>query len=705
MFLKAEFRSDFYAWEIARMYLLYAFVFLPLSRIAVCESLSLFSSSNSSYIHSPLQITLLTSTPTLSGVAHGQTPRSPQEQPAGKSSLETTRSSFNAGSLSRFGILAGNEETPIRTTEVISFSSPKMDPQIVDTTQGSPSVGKALQSENRKSTKRSTLKTGMVQTSAVQHITRIAQELLSTSHQSGEIETYFRFSSESSVESDTAISKMKFSIVLSPSTVVSRKSARVTRTTDKASDFSVLSSHETFTGSELNLTSNSHATNYLLSSHNLSPGEARSKSTFLSHYSTGTTTQAPGVSTSVDQLTARVSSTFTSSAIVRASTSSTSSFAVSSTVSQVSSTFTSSAITRASTSSTSSFAVSSIVSQVSSTFSSSTITRASTSFTSSSTISQVSSTFTSPTTYRISPSFTISTITRASASFISSFAVKSSAKSAWSSPHLHLTKASTVRSFAHITSVQSLLSPAVPSQGKDILTCKINNVICVCFNCEEARKNGTICCMDLGDNKNIQQGVTMSLLNITVQRFHHQVKAVTRIIAEVVWDSCRVNASLCVAGEKMSDAASERKPRSLEGQIVKNKRSSDRIRTKRGALRPDINPSLTNISGVDAIIYSISSKAGQSSSVQTAFYVVVTSLKNGTNQTVVLDGKGLLHILRNKRRTLENRLNLTIASFTASHQSSELATTSSHQASLVPNSSQGSHSTRTTLRTREGRHL
>ena len=79
---------------------------------------------------------------------------------------------------------------------------------------------------------------------------------------------------------------------------------------------------------------------------------------------------------------------------------------------------------------------------------------------------------------------------------------------------------------------------------------------------------------------------------------------------------------------------------------------------------------------------------------------------NGTNQTILLDGKRLLKILTNETHTLESKLNISIESFTATHQSSKLATTSSLPATLSPNSSQGSQNIQmTTLFTDEGRHL
>ena len=653
--LKAVFRLDIYAWEIVRVYYLSASIFLTLSCIAACESFALFSSSNSSCFHSPSHSAFLTSTPTLSGIAHGQTLRSTQGLSSVQFSLETTINSVNDGFVSKFGVHTGVDDTP-QTTEVLSSSILKLDAQNVETTQESHSVGNALQTENRnsgESTKGSgnlNLQTlqftssrlsaaGTVLNQVMQTSTRMTLKSLSSFDSKGMITTqailpHFRFSAGSAVKSIS-----KTSIALSPSSVVSDKLERVTRTTELARYSSVLSSSEKFAGSVSSLMSNLHATNYIISTYDLSSRAGRSKSAILSHYSTGiTSTQAQGLSSSKVQNTSKVSSRPTTA-------------------------------------------------QVSSTFPSSTTAR-------------VSSYFTSSTITRASPSFTSSTTVQASTSLRSSSSFRSIAKSALSTPHVHLTRATTASLFAHITSVQPLLSSSLPVQGKATLTCKVNNATCVCFNCEEARRNGQLCCMDLIDIKNIQQGVALNMLNITVQEFYHKVKAVWRIITEVVWDSCRANASLCV-----TDTEGKRKRRSSQEHILKNNPSSDRVRTKREALRPDIKPSVTYITHVDVIIYSISSEGGHPPRVQTSLYVTVTSLNNRTNQTVVLDGKSLLQILRDKRGDLENRLNITIDSFTAWQKSSKLANTSSSQSTPMPNPSPGSHNMQTPLSTREGRYL
>ena len=651
LFLKAAVRSKFYAWEIAQNHHLFVFAFLFLPCIAVCDSFSLFSSRNSSFIQSPLHFSSLTSTPTLTGlVSHEQTLHLPQDQ----SSLATT---VNDGYISKFRVSTGDDETRIRTTEVLSSSSLKLDVQIVESTQRSHSVGKAVQSENHnaESTKNEDpyqqsvqltdgLTTGIVvQTSSVQHNTRI----LTTFDKSQTIKTlvllpHVRFSAGSSTESNTAISVKKTSdVALSPYLV--SQNVAVTRTTDS----SLLLPYKKFTGPVSSLMSSLRATNYVLNTYELSPGEGRSKSTFLSHYSTGVATKSQGLSTSKVQLSPRVSSTFSSS---------------------------SSAL-------------------ISSSLTSSTIVQASSIFTSS---------FTT-----WSPYLTSSNVARASTPFVSSSASPLDDKSAPPTQHVLFTKAATASSFAHITSVQPLMSSSVSVQGKAVLTCKVNNAICVCFNCEEGRRNGKMCCVDKIDRKTIQHGVILNVVNITVSEFYQKAKVFSRIAAGVVWDSCRENATLCVTGNTFSDIAGERKKRSLQEHIFKKHLSSDleRIRTKREALRSDINPFKINISHVDVIIYSISSKAGHPPRVQTAFYVTMTSINNGTNQTVVLDGKGLLQLLRDKKRTLENRLNITIDSFTASQKRTEPHTTASHQKTLVPNPSPGSQNMQTPVSTSVGRYL
>ena len=700
--MKATLHLELYAWEIAQIYHLSAFIFVFLSCPKVCESSILsVSSRNSSSIRAPLDVNSMILTPTISATAHRLTLLSSQEQPSVQFSLETTTNSVNDGFISEFGVHTGNEETPARTTDVLSpQSSLKLDAQIVETTLGSHSAGKALQTENRNTA--STEKSGdpqlpttkvlnvfstetvldqVVQTSSLHHNTL---KLLSTYDESGVpskshvILSSFSFSV---IESNMAMSTKENFIALSPSSMASQKVA-MTATEPAARDFSVLSSHETFTSSVSTLTSNLQTANDVHNTNNLSPGEGRSKSTFLSHYSAGTSTQLPRLSTSAVQIPlTEVSLTGTSTQLPRLSTS-----AMLILPTEISSTFTSS------------------TARVSTTVPSSTIAQLSSALRRSS-AARVSSSFTASSTARISTSFTSSTrIVKPSSSSTSSSSFKSDSKSSLSTPPIHFTRATTASSFAHITSVQPLLSVSVGAQEKDILSCEINSTNCVCFNCEEARKNGKICCLDLIDMKYIQHGVTMKMVNITIRGFHEKVKAVSQIIAEVVRDSCLENTSLCVTSKMLSDSVVERKKRSPQEKILRINPSSDRVRTKREALRTDMNPYLTNISRMDAIIYSISFKPGNTSNVQTAFYVTVTSLNNGTNQTVAIDGKGLLQILRDKKGTLEDKLNITIDSFTAS-QKREISTTSSVQNIPKPNPSPGSQNMQTPLSSREGRHL
>nr|XP_058962628.1 uncharacterized protein LOC131789508 isoform X2 [Pocillopora verrucosa] len=261
------------------------------------------------------------------------------------------------------------------------------------------------------------------------------------------------------------------------------------------------------------------------------------------------------------------------------------------------------------------------------------------------------------------------------------------------------------------TSAQTSLLSTVAVQEKAPLTCNINNVTCVCFNCGEVRQKEGICCMDLVDNRKTQQGVHINMINITVEIFYPKVHVVSKIIEGVIWESCMTNSSLCLGEEKFFEAKRVRKKRLAQNFFFNDDSLSDILRIKRdsesghhssqihassvnnGALRPDIKPSKINITRVDVIIYSIYSVAGNPSAVGTAFYVTVTSLNNGTNHTQVLDGKGLLQILRNKRNVLENKLNITIDSFSATMSSKSLTPSST----LVLNPSAPSRNLQTPL--------
>lgn len=672
--VKAAFHSEFYAWEYARICHLFASIFVTLLYPHDCESFSLFASKNSSSIHSPLEVASLNLTSTLSGVSHGETLLSSQEQPSREYSLETTVNSVNDGFISKFGVHTGNDQTASRSAKVLSSdSSLKVDSQIIETTKGSYSGEKALQTENRsiKSTRRKedrrlqstqfameTVSNKVVHTSFIRH--KNPQQRNTFSNPSGASNTgvmspHFRFSLGYSTKTNMVISTTKYLIVLSSSSEVP---PNVAFTTDIARDSLVLPAYVT------SLASKPHIGNSVRSKYDItSRVEHQSKSAFLSHYSTGVLTQAPGFfTTTSEQLPLQVSTIFTSSSVVSTSTS----------------------------------------------VSSSVVTQISTTLINSFSTAQVSPRFTaSLVAQRISTSFELSSpFARASSLSTSSSGIKSKtttfATHTFSTPYILLSRDSTASSLTQITSAQPMLSISATKQENDILRCKIKNSTCVCFNCEEARKSGIICCMDLIDIKNIQHGVTMNMTSITVKDFYSKVDAVSRIIGEVVLDSCRKNTSLCVIGKRFSDTAGVLGRRSPEENTLRNNPLFDTLRTKREALRPDRTSSMTNISHVDVIIYGIASKAGDPANVQTDFYVSVTFLGNGTNQTSVIDGKGLLQILRDNKRTIEDKLNITINSFAASQKR---VTTTSPQNTLMTNPSPGSHNMQTPLSSREGRHL
>ncbi|XP_078345693.1 uncharacterized protein LOC144631168 isoform X3 [Oculina patagonica] len=350
--------------------------------------------------------------------------------------------------------------------------------------------------------------------------------------------------------------------------------------------------------------------------------------------------------------------------------------------------------------------------------SSTTVPRESSTLTSSNAPKHSSSSIITPV-HRYSSSYTSTAVLRVSTS-LTSTAFDSYTESASTTQRVHTSRTTTVSSFIAVTrftSVQPSFSSSVTVPEKAPLTCKVKNVTCVCFNCEQARKNGQTCCVDIV-SKNIQQGVKLNMRNITVEGFYDKISIVSRVIAEVILDSCTVNSTLCFSNEKLSETQGVRKRRSPQTDLLKNDSSlSNIVRTKRDsdsrdpisqtlsssvvkeALRPVINPSKANISRVDVIIYSISSMAGHPQNIQTAFYVTVTSFKNGTNQTQVVDGKGLLQILRDKKQALGNRLNITIDSFSAWQSNDSDTTSSTFLTTLVPNPSPGSQNLQTSLST------
>lgn len=666
------------AWEIVRLCHLSACVFLTLSFFASCESSILFSSRNSSSaIFSPLQSVFLTSTPLLSGVVHGHTLRSTQEQP----SLETT---INSGFIS--GVHTGVYKPPIHTSEASTFSSLKTNVQLAETTLNSQSVADVLQSENRNAQSTSggglshnlqtlqftsdgpSMATTLSPATQSQQNTRMAFETITTFDTKGMINAQTTSSYNDFTSTSSSVVSIMPTALLQSSFKLS-KIAGFSQTSEPARFSSILSSHEKFTGSISTLMSNLHVTSNVFSKDDLSAGKDRSKSTILSYYSTGIATQPQSVSSALPsvQETPQVLSSSISTAVAQDSS-----------------------------------YYSSTAAPVDSSSYSSTAMFGDSSFYSSTAV----------------PGDSSSSLTAFESYIISSSKIQ----------HAHFTKATTASSFAAVTrvvSVQPSLSSTVAVQEKAPLTCKVNNVTCVCFNCEQARKNGKTCCMDLIDSRNIHEGVQVNMKNINVETFHQKAQLVSRVIEDVIWDSCKANSTICVSDENLlSKPAGARKRRSPQTELLENNSSSNNVRTKREsdsdetisqtlsssvnmeALRPDINPFKTiNISGVILTIYSISNKAGQPDRVQTAFYVTVTSFSNGTNQTQVLDGKGLLQILRDNKHILENRLNITIDSFSA-WQSDDSETTSwTFKTTLVPNPSPGSQNLPTPLSTPEGRYL
>ncbi|KAK2560536.1 Adhesion G-protein coupled receptor D1 [Acropora cervicornis] len=228
------------------------------------------------------------------------------------------------------------------------------------------------------------------------------------------------------------------------------------------------------------------------------------------------------------------------------------------------------------------------------------------------------------------------------------------------------TRVKTASSFSFSTSVQSLSTNSVPSQDESVIACKVKNTTCLCYNCEGAHINVAICCMDLIDIQHLQHGVIMNMTDITVWGFYQKLKVVSSVIAEEVMKSCQENPSLCVNAKSGVDISGKRKKRSLRELKFKNNILFERVRFKREALRRDENPAMSNVSHLDVIIYNISSRIGQPSNVETTFFISMMSSSDGNNQTGAVDGKGLLEILRNKKRTLENKLNISIDSFAAS---------------------------------------
>ena len=686
LFLKAaSSKEPASAWEIALKCHLSAFVFFGLSYCATCEPSSLLPTRNSSTIFSALQSVFLTSTPNLAGVAYEQTLLSPPEQ----TNLETAINSVNDGFISQFGVYTGEHKpVTIRTTQGLSSSSLTTNAPIVEATPASHTVWHPLHSENRNA-RQSTRGGAAAQNLQTLQFTRetstmgtILNTVVKSSYKKDN--TNSRTASEitsafgnielcsmqtlqyrmNDISPTSSLPVIVAQTALLQSSFKLSKSVRFSLTSEPESAQSISPSHEKFTDSVSRLTLNLHAASNMFSTDDLSPGIARSKSSFLSHYSTGTARQVQSISSALSSKVLQTPRVTPSSAVPRDSSSS-----AATTVQQDSSSL---SITAAITKDSSSSIITSMPGD--------------------------SSSFTIPT------SFT-------------STAFESYSKSASLKEHIHATRATTASSFAtiiHFTSMQPSLPSSVTVQERPSLTCKVNNITCVCFNCNKARNT---CCQDLIDRTNIEQGVQMTMADITVETFHQKVSNVSHVIAEVILDSCKSNSTSCLGNENSPQTTGARKKRSPETDLLTDFSSSKNVRTKREtdsdvfisqtfsssvdkeALRPNINPSKSNISRVDVIIYSISSKSGLPHRVETTFYVTATTNINGTNLTQVLDGKGLIQILRDKKRTLENRLNITIDSFSASQSKPSEPTTP------VPNPSPGGDNQHTSLSTPQGRNF
>lgn len=677
------------AWEIALKCQLSAFVFFTLSCCATCEPSSLLSSRNTSTIFSPLQSVFLTSTPNLAGVAYGQTLISPPEQ----TNLETGINSVNDEFISQFGVYTGDHEpVAIRTTQGLSSSSLKTNAPTVEERPASHSVWQPLQSENRNARQstgggaaarnlqtlqftRETLTMGTIlstvlKSSYMQDNTdsRMASEITSTFGNIKMSNTQTA-SPYSDISPTVSLPVIIAHTALLQSSFKWSKSARFSLTSEPERAQSISSSHEKFTDSVSRMTLNLHVASNMFSSDDLSPGIARSKSTFLSHYSTGTASQVQSISSSLSSNVLQTPRVTPSSAVPRASFSS-----AATTVQHDSSSF---SITAVITKDSSSSIITSMPGD--------------------------SSSFTSPT------SLTSTTFE----SYFDSASLKQ---------HIHTTRTTTASSFATITrftSAQPSLPSSVTVQERSSLPCKVNNITCACFNCNQARET---CCQDLIDRATIQQGVKMTMAGMTVETFHQKATNVSHVIAEVILDSCRSNSTRCLSNEKSSETTGVRKKRSPETELLKDFSSSNSVKTKlesdsvvfisrtlsssinKEAL-PNISPSKSNISHVDVIIYSISSESGPPNRVETTFYANATYNINGTNLTQVLDGKGLIQILRDKKHTLENRLNVTINSFSASQSKASEPTSLPFNTTLVPNPSPGRENQQTSLSTPQGRNF
>ena len=709
--MKAFRCSELCAWEKKQNYQLFAlFVFLCFSCLREsAASFSLFSSRNSLTLNSArLDVTSVVVNSVTSGVSYkeSQTLLLHQEQSSEKPS-QTEKTFINDGFISKFEVHTGTHQTSTRNIEVSSPTKSGLAvpiAQIVSTTQEGQSVEIALQTENRKvedtksvedlslkATQFSNLFCTITDLSKVTMHTSSLQEskfgVFSTSQQkywsrARTISARFIFFGGQSVEPTNMVKSS--TIYSSASSALSFRNKHASRTIS-----SVLSTREntaiTSDTSTSFFTSNPHVESKRHHSYVSWIENGRSKLTLLSQEyiftATGSrcssgfdTSPGPGLLTSsqgVELLTStesqRVSLTLNEQLPL-----------------MVSSTF------RTSSSTTVSATTSSFVIVPSSS------TRVSSSTAQVSTASQTSFQV------NISPSFTGLVKCRVSAlSTLSTDNIESRDNFLNTATSIFYTRVKTASSFSFSTSVQSLPTNSVPSQDEGVIACKVKNTTCLCYNCEEAHHiNVAICCMDLIDIQHLQHGVIMNMTDITVWGFYQKLKAVSSVIAEEVMKSCQENPSLCVNAKSGVDISGKRKKRSLREVNLKNNPLFERMRFKREALRRDEKPAMSNVSHLDVIIYNISSRIGQPSNVETTFFVSMMSSSDGTNQTVAVDGKGLLEILRNKKVTLENKLNISIDSFAASKKGNNTPAT---PITSMLNSS-GGNSNATPQSSREGRH-
>ena len=714
MFVVKAFRcSELCAWEKTQNHQLFALiVFLCFSCLREsAASFSLFSSRNSPTLYSArLDVTSVVVNSVTSGVSckERQTLFLPQEHSAEKPSSQTEKTFVDDGFISKFEAYTGTHQTSSRNTEVSSPTKSGLAvpiAQIVSTTQEGQSVQIALQTENRKVESTKSVEDLSLKTTQFSNlfctITYLSKVIMHTSSFQESKFGVFRTSqqkywSRASTKSPHFIffagqsveptKMMKSSTIYSSaSSALSFKNKHASRTIS-----SVLSTLEntaiTSDTSTSFFTSNPHVESKMHHSYVSWIENGRSKLTFLSQEYVFTATGSR-CSTGLD--TSPGAGLLTSSQGVELLTSSTESQRVSLTLNEqfplmVSSTFRTSSSTSVS-ATTSSFV---IVPSSSTRISSPT--------------APVSTTSQTSFQVKISPSFTGLVKSRVSAlSTLSTDNIESREKFLTTATSVFYTRVKTASSFSFSTSVQSLSTNSVRSQDESVIACKVKNTTCLCYNCEEAHINIAICCMDLIDIQHLQHGVIMNMTDITVWGFYQKLKAVSSVIAEEVMKSCQENPSLCVNAKSGVDISGKRKKRSLREVNLKNNLLFERMRFKREALRRDENPAMSNVSHLDVIIYNISSRIGQPSNVETTFFVSMMSSSDGTNQTVAVDGKGLLKILRNKRHTLENKLNISIDSFAASKKGNN--TPALPNTSML-NSSGAGNSNMTPQSSGEGRH-